>query len=110
MEKINNDNCLKRSVVDLVKKYFFLIGSVCLLLGACTVTTSPTKTSIIIKNADKEKTALGSSPSNKRRTLPDWLLPPPAGALVTQVITVYEHPVTGERYQTTTGGYTIVVK
>ena len=110
MEKIYNFNCLKQSVVSLVKKYSFLIGSVCLLLGACTVTTSPTKTSIIIKNGDKEKTALGSSPSNKRRTLPDWLLPPPAGALVTQVITVYEHPVTGERYQTTTGGYTIVVK
>ena len=110
MEKIYNFNCLKRSVVSLVKKYSFLIGSVCLLLGACTVTTSPTKTSIIIKNADKEKTALGSSPSNQRRALPDWLLPTPAGALVTQVITVYEHPVTGERYQTTTGGYTIVVK
>jgi hypothetical protein len=107
---INNDNFVKESAVDSVKKYFFLIGSVCLLLGACNVTTSPTKKSVNTQNIDKEKTVLESSPKNEKRTLPDWLLPPPVGALVTQVMTVYEHPVTGERYQTTTGGYTIVVK
>lgn len=109
-EMINNDNYLKDSALDLVKKYFFRIVSVCLLLSACSVTTSPTKNSTNIQNVDKEKAALESSPKNKKRKLPDWLLPPPVGALVTQVITVYEHPVTGERYQTTTGGYTIIVK
>ena len=49
-------------------------------------------------------------PNKEKPDLPNWLIPPPKGAFVTQVITIYEHPVTKEQYQTNTGGYTISVK
>lgn len=39
--------------------------------------------------------------------LPDWIKPPPPGAIVTQAFEFITNPVTGEVYQVPTGGYSI---
>ena len=89
--------------------YFFIVAILGLFLSACSATITSTQENSIVQNEDnKGNTAV--SETKKSRDLPNWLLPPPKGVLVPQVITIYEHPVTGERYQTNTGGYTIVVE
>ena len=89
--------------------YFFIVATLGLFLSACSATITSTQENLIVQNKDKKGNAAVSR-TKKSRELPNWLLPPQRGALVPQVITIYEHPVTGERYQTNTGGYTIVVK
>jgi len=41
--------------------------------------------------------------------LPSWLKPPPPGSPVTQAVTTYTNPLTGETYTTSTGGYSVDV-
>ena len=89
--------------------YFFIVAILGLFLSACGATIMSIQENSIVQNEDnKGNTAV--SGTKKSRNLPNWLLPPPKGDLVPQVITIYEHPVTGERYETNTGGYTIVVE
>ena len=89
--------------------YFSIVATLGLFLSACSATITSTQENLIVQNEDKKGNAAVSG-TKKSRELPNWLLPPQRGALVPQVITIYEHPVTGERYQTNTGGYTIVVE
>ena len=89
--------------------YFFIVVTLGLFLSACSASITSTQENLIVQNEDKKGNAAVSG-TKKSRDFPKWLLPPPRGALVPQVITIYEHPVTGERYQTNTGGYTIVVE
>ena len=99
---------IERTLVKM-GNYFFIVAILGLFLSACSATITSTQENSIVQNEDKKGNTAVSG-TNKSRDLPDWLLPPPKGALVPQVITIYEHPVTGERYQTNTGGYTIVVE
>ena len=89
--------------------YFSIVATLGLFLSACSATITSTQENLIVQNEDKKGNAAVSG-TKKSRELPNWLLRPQRGALVPQVITIYEHPVTGERYQTNTGGYTIVVE
>ena len=90
--------------------YFFIVAILGLFFSSCSATITSTQEKSNVQNEDKKGNTAVSG-TKKSRDLPNWLLPPPPkGALVTQVITIYEHPVTGERYQTNTGGYTIVVE
>ena len=91
-----------------MKNYFLIIFSFILFLGACRAPISLVEKGEHIQNEGQEHEIV--MPDKGKPDLPDWLIPPPKGALVTQVITIYEHPVTKEQYQTNTGGYTIVVK
>jgi len=91
-----------------MKNYFLIIFSFILVLGACSAPISLVEKGEHIQNEGQEHEIV--MPDKGKPDLPDWLIPPPKGALVTQVITIYEHPVTKEQYQTNTGGYTIVVK
>lgn len=90
-------------------KSLFFVVALGLFLSACSAETISSQEIAPIRAEDKGKN-IGVSGTIKSIGLPNWLLPPPNGTLVPQVITVYEHPVTGERYQTNTGGYTIIVK
>ena len=99
---------IERTLVKM-GNYFFIVAILGLFLSACSATITSTQENSIVQNEDKKGNTAVSG-TNKSRDLPNWLLPPPKGALVPQVITIYEHPVTGERYQTNTGGYTIVVE
>ena len=40
-------------------------------------------------------------------SVPDWVTPPPEGAMVTQVLTTLVNPITGETFTAPTGGYSI---
>jgi hypothetical protein len=91
-----------------MKNYFFIIFSLSLFLSACSATLSSFEKGGLIQNEGQERNIV--MPDKEKTELPDWLIPPPEGSLVTQVITIYEHPVTKEQYQTNTGGYTILVK
>ena len=48
--------------------------------------------------------------NGEKSKIPDWLSPPAEGALVAQVLTTYINPITCERYDTNTAGYTILIK
>ena len=89
--------------------YFFIVAILGLFLSSCSAPITSTQEKSIVQNEDKKGNTAVSG-TKKSRDLPNWLLPPPKGVLVPQVITIYEHPVTGERYETNTGGYTIVVE
>ena len=89
--------------------YFFIVATLGLFLSACSTTITSTQENLIVQNEDKGRNTAVSGTKNTTG-LPNWLLPPPKGALVPQVITIYEHPITGQRYQTNTGGYTIIIK
>ena len=91
-----------------MKNYFLTLFSLILFLSACSAPISLVEKGGHIQNEGQEHEIV--MPDKGKPDLPDWLIPPPKGALVTQVITSYEHPVTKEQYQTNTGGYTIVVK
>ncbi len=91
-----------------MKNYFFIIYSLSLFLSACSATISSVEKDELIQNEGQERNIV--MPNKEKPDLPNWLIPPTKGALVTQVITIYEHPVTKEKYQTNTGGYTISVK
>ena len=39
--------------------------------------------------------------------LPDWIMPPPADAIVTEALVTLTNPTTGEQFTVPTGGYTI---
>jgi hypothetical protein len=99
---------IERKIIKM-ENHFLIVAALGLFLSACSAKTNSTQESAPIQDEDKGRNTAVSG-IKKSIGLPNWLLPPPKGALVTQVITVYEHPVTGERYQTNTGGYTIVVK
>ena len=99
---------IERTLVKM-GNYFSIVATLGLFLSACSATITSTQENLIVQNEDKKGNAAVSG-TKKSRELPNWLLPPQRGALVPQVITIYEHPVTGERYQTNTGGYTIVVE
>ena len=91
-----------------MKNYFLIIFSPILFLSACSAPKSLVEKGEHIQNERQGREIV--MPDKGKPDLPDWLIPPPKGALVPQVITIYEHPVTKEQYQTNTGGYTIVVK
>ena len=91
-----------------MKNHFFIIFSLGLFLSGCRATISSVEKDELIQIEGQERNIV--TPNKEKLDLPDWLIPPPKGALVTQVITIYEHPVTKEKYQTNTGGYTISVK
>mgnify|MGYP001260233837 FL=1 len=99
---------IERTLVKM-GNYFFIVAILGLFLSACSATITSIQENSIVQNEDKKGNTAVSG-TKKSGDLPNWLLPPPKGALVPQVITIYEHPVTGERYQTNTGGYTIVVE
>ena len=99
---------IERTLIKM-GNYFSIVATLGLFLSACSATITSTQENLIVQNEDKKGNAAVSG-TKKSRELPNWLLPPQRGALVPQVITIYEHPVTGERYQTNTGGYTIVVE
>lgn len=91
-----------------MKNYFLILFSLILFQSACSAPIGLVEKSDHIQNEGQDREIV--LPDKGKPDLPDWLIPPPKGALVTQVITIYEHPVTKEQYQTNTGGYTIVVK
>ena len=41
--------------------------------------------------------------------LPDWIIPPPADAFVTEALETLTNPITGEQFTVPTGGYTVNV-
>jgi len=60
--------------------------------------------------------APGTSPEPESPTanvtpgpLPDWIIPPPADAFLTQALETLTNPITGEQFTVPTGGYTVNV-
>ena len=49
----------------------------------------------------------GGSSENRGNTVPDWIIPPPADAIVTQAAVQLTHPITGETVMVPTGGYSL---